>query len=137
MAVAITVGKPDSDGLLEVLIVETDVGSADEVGPIVDDNTNVKPPARGTIVRYSIKLISGTGTTVDPEMGNSAVWTTGDALEEILASNALAPTDEFSDQSVVRYFDNDRSLFQRSNVNDATGDHAITTRILIREGWNF
>ncbi len=135
MPVTISVGKPDSNGQLEVVIVETGSRDTTEVGPIVDDDTGVKVPARGTIMRFSAKLVSGTGTTIDPEMGTEATWTTGDALEEVLASNALAPIAQFSDQSPVRYFDSDRELYLRSNPDDVATDHEIRTTILIKEGW--
>jgi hypothetical protein len=128
MAYAFKITAVDADGdMLVYEIHETEAAPADEAGPIA-------VPKKGTIVGLTSELVAGAGTTVDPEMGKEAGWTTA-KTGEVLAGSSAAPAAFVSDQTPVRYHAPDGQLFLRSKVDNAAADHEILTQLLIREGW--
>lgn len=88
-------------------------------------------PFIGTIVLFVSKLVSGTGTTVQPEIGTSSGWTDTTIDEVGRISVAAAFINEGSN---LRYAAPEGSLWVRSAPNNVATDHAIQTVIVILEG---
>lgn len=88
-------------------------------------------PIIGTIVLCVSKLVSGTGTTVQPELGTSSGWTdtTIDEVGRITAAAAF-----INEGSNLRYAAPEGSLWVRSTPNSVVADHAIETIIVVLEG---
>lgn len=88
-------------------------------------------PFIGTIVLYVSKLSSGTGTTIQPEIGTSSEWgdTTVEEVGRITAASAF-----INEGSNLRYTAHEGSLWVRSSPNSVSADHTIETIIVILEG---
>lgn len=88
-------------------------------------------PLVGTLAVYQAKLTSGTGTTIQPELGNTAAWTDSTIAEQGRISAAAAFINDASGLVVVAPAG---KLYVRSTPNNAAADHAIATRIVIAAG---
>lgn len=88
-------------------------------------------PFIGTIVLCVTKLVSGTGTTIQPEVGTAAAWTdtTIDEVGRITAAAAF-----INEGSNLRYAAPEGSLWVRSTPNSVVADHVIETVFVILEG---
>lgn len=111
-----------SNGKVVATIVELEAATADEAGPI-------QVPIRGRIKRVNHELVSGAGTTLDPEWGRKPGWTAS-TIDEVAADNSAAPAVFISDTEEVPYFSRNGQLFLRSGV-DAGADNKIVTEIQI------
>lgn len=88
-------------------------------------------PFIGTVVLCVSKLVSGTGTTVQPEIGNRASWSDSTIHEVGRVTSAASFINEGSN---LRFQAPEVDLFVRSTPNSAAQDHAIETVIVILEG---
>lgn len=114
------------NGRITVRILEKEARDTSET-----DAINV--PKKGQIVRYSSRLISGSGSVVDPQMGRKVGWVAS-TEDETLASSSSAPAAFISERDPVPYFAPKGKLYLRSGVDDATEDHTIITEIEIIAG---
>jgi hypothetical protein len=88
-------------------------------------------PSVGAFIQVTAQLTAGTGTTVQPEFGAITGWTDASINEFARVTTAAA----FVNQSNVGNFaTRGSSVWVRSSPNNAAGDHAITSRIVILEG---
>ena len=88
-------------------------------------------PFIGTIVLLVSKLVSGTGTTIQPEIGTSSGWTDSTIDEVGRITSAAAFINEGSN---LRCAAPEGSLWVRSSPNNAAADHVIQTVIVVLEG---
>ncbi len=107
-----------------VTIVETEAAAGSEwsVGGL---------PQRVTIFSYRATLTAGTGTTINPILGEEAAFTA--STQAHIATNATTAV-HINDQTVLRCYLPTGTLYGRSTV-DAGSDNTIATGILIAEGW--
>ena len=119
---AVTIDRSDLD--YSYTYTETEVAAASEA-------TVEGVPKFGRIMRVKATLTSGTGTTIAPEMGNAATWTDSTQAEVLSGPTAAAHIDE---TQVVRYYSSSGTLYVRATP-DAGTDNAVSTEILIRDGW--
>ena len=116
-------------GLYVVLISETDATTTSEVEiDLADEGL----PACGAVVARRCAVTSGTGTTVDPILGdatdpaNGAGW----VFDNDTAANPVHEQPAVP----ITYGTQVSSLFHRSNVDSGT-NNSITTVYHIRQGW--
>jgi hypothetical protein len=88
-------------------------------------------PKRVTIFSYKATLTSGGGTTINPILGSDASFTA--STQDHIATNATTAA-HINDQTILRCYLPSGTLYGRSTV-DADTDNAISTEILIVEGW--
>ncbi len=88
-------------------------------------------PKRVTIFAYKATLTAGTGTTINPILGNAAAFTA--STQGHLATNDTTAA-HINDQTRLRAYLPTGTLYGRSTV-DADTDNTIATEILIVEGW--
>lgn len=84
-------------------------------------------PRAGVIVRWTVDLVSGTGTTVAPALGRSSGWTAAES-DEIGAHDAAARID---DATEIPYRLTGGTLYGRSGVDSGT-NNVIRTEIIVR-----
>jgi hypothetical protein len=131
MAVTVTIadsGEYNGRGWMRVLIEETSIAATTE--SLIPNLFE-----RGTIVSFKATLTAGTGTTINPKLGYSSGWTSSTQAD---LSTQLTTAAHINDQTALKYDTGDytaRSLYLESTPNDATADHAISTELLILEGW--
>lgn len=125
-AAAITNTRQNAPGRVSYLvtIVETEAAASSEY-------TVTGLPARCTLMSLRATLTGGTGTTVQPALGNAAEWVAGDPNERGVA-NAAAASVVISDR--IHLDLTDGTLYGRSTV-DAGADNDITTVLRIVDGW--
>ncbi len=114
-AAVITSTRKGNDYLIQ--IVETEAGAATE--------TSFQVPIRGRILRQQASLISGSGATIDPILGNAANPTAAAVSLVVENATAAATIDNMSDPSVP-YVSSTGTLYHRSVCN-AGSDNAVTT----------
>lgn len=116
-------------GLYVVLISETEATTTSEVEI---DLAAQGLPACGAVVARRCAVTSGTGTTVDPVLGNATDPENGAGW---LFSNDTAANPVHEQPAVaITYGTQVSSLFHRSKV-DAGADNSITTVYHFRQGW--
>ena len=114
-------------GILQIVEVEAAATSESE---IVLATYGIPPIGR--IHTQLCRLTAGTGTTVDPVIGDTtdpaaaATWKIENATAAALIHN--------QPDSAVRYA-GITSFFHRAVPNNAAADHSITTTYYISEGW--
>jgi len=91
-------------------------------------------PAMGRIVRYVADLTAGTGTTLDPVVG-TVTDPASTPASVVLENGTAADPIDLQPADGGAYYAPTGILYGRNVVNDATADHAITTKILILSGW--
>jgi hypothetical protein len=92
-------------------------------------------PLKGTIISYKATLTAGTGTTINPKAGLTATFTV--STQTHIGTNTATAV-HVHDQTLLRYDSTEGtagSIWIQSSPNDATADHAISTVILIVDGW--
>jgi len=109
----------------EITIAETEAKNDSEV-------TIQLPFLSGRVHRQKCELTAGTGTTVDPLLGEVTNPTTNDLIVEndagaVQVDNAITGGTTFATS--------DGALYHRSVPNDATADHTISTVYHISRGW--
>ena len=107
-------------------IVETAIRNTQET-------TILNVPEFGTIVTFYSVFVSGSGSTVAPELGVSAGWTDDD-INQVLADPSAAAL--ILNTNRTPYHAPDETLYLRSQVDNATTDHVVHTKILIIANWN-
>ena len=112
----ITLTRKGNDYLVQ--ITETEAGGATEA-------TITGIPIRGRVLRQQATLTAGTGTTIDPILGNAANPTAAAASLIVENATAAATIDNMSDPSVP-YVSATGTLYHRS-VCDAGADNSVTT----------
>jgi len=119
---AVTIDRSDLD--YSYTYTETEVAAASEA-------TVAGVPKFGRIMRVKATHTSGSGSTIAPEIGNAATWADSTNAEIVSGPTAAAHIDE---TQVVRYYSPTGTLYVRATPDSAT-DNAVSTEILIREGW--
>jgi len=116
-------------GLYVVKITETEAAATSEV------QINLATqglPAVGSVVARRCAVTSGTGTTVDPVLGNATDPANGASW---LFDNDTAANPVHEQPAVpITYGTQVSSFFHRSKV-DAGADNSITTVYHFRQGW--
>ena len=107
-------------------IAETEAATGSEfsVGPL---------PQIVTIRSYEATLTAGTGTTLNPQIGNAAGFTV--STQAHIATNTTTAA-HINDQAETRAYLPTGLLYCRSNCDDLTADHTIGTAIMVVEGWD-
>ena len=121
---AVTIDRAGEGLDYAVTYTETGVAAASEA-------TIAGVPKFGRIMSVKATLTSGTGTTIAPEIGDTASWTDSTQAEILSGPTAAAHIHE---TQVVRYYSSTGTLYVRSTPDSAT-DNAVSVEILIREGW--
>jgi hypothetical protein len=88
-------------------------------------------PRRVTVYSYKATLTAGTGTTINPIIGDSAAFAA--STQAHIATNTTTAA-HINDQTVLRAYLPTGTIYGRSTV-DADTDNTIATEILIVEGW--
>lgn len=89
-------------------------------------------PRRCTIERFTSVLTAGTGTTVQPRIGRSTGFV-NDSIDQIDRADSAAAYNVIT--GAVQLDLPDGTLYARSEPDDATADHSVSTVICITEGW--
>ena len=89
-------------------------------------------PERITILGYKATLTAGTGTTLNPSVGNVTGF--ADDTQAHIGTQTTTAV-HINDQTAMRAYLPTGSLFGRSEANNAAADHVIATQIMIVEGW--
>lgn len=110
-------------------IAETEAAQTSEKEIVL---ATVGLPPVGRIHSQLCKLTSGTGTTIDPILGNATSPAT--AMWKFENPAAAAQVHNQPD-SAVKY-GGITSFFHRAVVNSAVADHVITTTYYVSEGWD-
>jgi hypothetical protein len=110
---------------VNVTVAETEAGPSSEYTIALVHN-------HWTLMNTRVVLGTGTGTTVQPEMGRSAAWLTTDATKHIAAQDT--PAASINDPTVKALSLLTGELFVRSKV-DSGADNVITTELELVEGW--
>ena len=105
-------------------IVETASGSGTE--PVIP---NI--PKLGTIVTFHSVLISGSASTIAPELGRSASWV-DDKFDQIIADPSAAAS--VANTTRTPYYAGGGKLYLRSQPNTGS-DNVIHTQIMIISSW--
>jgi hypothetical protein len=90
-------------------------------------------PEFGTIVTFYSVFVSGTGSTVNPELGSSSGWTTNDINQVLPEPGSAAAL--IRDLTRTPYHAPDGILYLRSQPNNTATDHTVHTKILIVTGF--
>lgn len=88
-------------------------------------------PIQGTIIEYKATLTAGTGTTINPALGNLATFVA--STQAHLGTSSVTAV-HVHDQVPLRYDAPTGTLYVRSTPNSAVADHSISTVILIADG---
>ena len=89
-------------------------------------------PDIGEVYLYQATLTAGTGTTINPILGRAAAFTAN--TQNHIGTNATTAA-RINDGTPMRYQGLTASkVYVRSVPNNAAGDHAISTEIVIVEG---
>ena len=115
---------PDRQNMVTYAWSDTDVQAGSEA---TVDNL----PKRGIIKRFTARLTSGTGTTINPSIGRAAGFSPNTQDQVLAAPGAAAHVDA----GPVYYFSNDGTLFVVATP-DAGTDNAVSYELLIVAGWN-
>lgn len=127
-ASTITVEQPGT-GLYVVTISETDAAAASETEiDLADEGL----PAVGAIVARRCAVESGTGTTVQPILGDATDPANGAAW--VFDTDTAANPVHQQPASPISYGTQVSSLFHRSKVDSGT-NNTITTVYHIKRGW--
>ena len=114
-AAVITSTRKGNDYLIQ--IVETEAGAATE--------TSFQVPIRGRVLRQQATLTAGSGSTIDPILGNATNPAAATASLVVENATAAATIDNMSDPAVP-YVSATGTLYHRS-VCDSGSDNAVTT----------
>jgi hypothetical protein len=105
-------------------VTETSAAAADEW------SIPLPPGGQYTLHLYQAELQSGTGTTIQPEIGIAAAWTVDD-LDHVVQASAADASQRISDSVPISIpGDDPPTLYVRSTV-DAAADNTIATRITL------
>jgi hypothetical protein len=107
-----------------ITIVETEAADTSEA-------TIPDVPRNGRIMDVTATLASGTGTTIDTEIGRAAGW--ADSGQDQVWQNGVASA-HVDAQPGKPYFSATGTLYMRSSPNNAAANHTITTQVVIVEG---
>ena len=110
-------------------IAETEAAASSETEIVLAD---AGLPAMGRIITQRSRLTAGTGTTIDPVLGNQTNPAAGDWLVE---NDTAAAAVHNVPAAGIPYGSDITSFFHRAVPNDATADHSITTTYYIVSGW--
>ncbi len=126
-AAAVTESSRGADGgrlhwAMSIAETEAAAGSEWSIGGL---------PNRVTIFSYKATLTAGTGTTINPILGNAGSFTA--STQGHIATNDTTAA-HINDQTALRCYLPTGALYGRSTV-DADTDNTIATEILIVEGW--
>ena len=124
MAYAASVTVTRRGGEILVTISETEAASASEAS--IDLGVQ-----KFRVHRQICQLPSGTGTTVDPILGNA---TSPSGISVILENDTAAATADTSITGGVTGYVSNGTLYHRSQV-DAGTDNSVSTDYLIVVGW--
>jgi len=111
-------------------ITETEAAQTSETEIVLADEG--LPPV-GQIHAQLCQLTAGTGTTIDPVLGDTTD-PASDALWKLENETAAAQAHN-QPTSPVKYGPEVTSFFHRAAPNNAAADHSITTRYYITAGW--
>lgn len=89
-------------------------------------------PEIGSIVLFQAELVSGTGTTLQPEIGSVTSWTDDTDDEVDVVDTALA---WHNIHTTTHYYAPGNSLFVRP-VPDAGSDNVVAFKVGIVSGWS-
>lgn len=134
MAIASTVDQLDS-GLFRVrchLTAQTST-STETISDV---------PAYGRIIRRTITLVSGTGTTIDPVLHRSATIPAATNAEDVIehpletsatyTGSATTPAANVGGTSETPYYAPESTWYLTVQANNATADHVVVAEYLIR-----
>ena len=113
----VTVSRKGNDFVVQ--IVELEAGTATEA-------TITGIPLRGRLLRQKATLTAGSGSTVDPILGNAANPTAAAASIIVVNATAAATIDNISDGPGAPYVASTGSMYHRS-VCDSGSDNSVTT----------
>lgn len=142
-AASITVREVVSDTAVDggrhadyvVTIAETEAGATSEASFALSgtDSTGApyKLPSTGRVLAQIAILSAGTGTTIDPVLGEQTDPAAGAWRVENDAAAALVHN---TSRGVC--YTGIPTFYHRSVPNNAATDHTITTRYYIRAGWD-
>jgi hypothetical protein len=88
-------------------------------------------PTHGRIVSYQATLTAGAGSTIAPEGGNTGSWSDSTQAEVMSSPTAAAHIHE---TQAIPYYASAGVLYFRAAPDSGT-DNAVSTRIMILEGW--
>ena len=88
-------------------------------------------PVIGVIREYRATRTAGTGTLINPKIGNAATFVVSTQAHVGTISVTAAHVHE---QTPLRYDSPTGKLYVRSSPNSVVSDHSITTVILISDG---
>ena len=109
-------------------IAETGAGASSEVSVVLSD---YGLPNTGRVMAQIAILSAGTGTTIDPVLGEQTDPAAGAWRVENDAAAALVHN---TSRGVC--YTGIPTFYHRSAPNNAATDHTITTRYYIRAGWD-
>jgi len=115
-AAVITLTRKGNDYLVQ--IAETEAGGATEA-------TITGIPVRGRVLRQQATLTAGSGSTIDPILGNATNPAAATASLVVENATAAATIDNMSDPAVP-YVSATGTLYHRS-VCDSGSDNSVTT----------
>lgn len=117
-----------------VTITETEAAQTSEVTIAMSDpagdGSQPALPSSGRILSRTCILTAGTGTTIDPILGDASNPASA-AAWKFENDTAAASVHEVPVRSIPYY---DGTLYHRSVPNDATADHSITTKYIFAAG---
>lgn len=89
-----------------------------------------------TLMSQECILAAGTGTTIDPVIGNKAGFAVGDGRIFESGTAAAGVMNNNPGGKMPTYcYSSDGKLYVRSTPDDATGDHTINSTYLFKIGW--
>ena len=106
-----------------IAIVETAAAAATE--------TVIDVPNLGTIVKFHSVLVSGTASTVNPELGRAASWV-DDKIDQVIADPGAAAF--VNNTARTAYAAPGKKFYLRSQPNTGS-DNVIHTQIMIISSW--
>jgi len=113
----------------QLKIAETEAAQTSETEIVL---ANVGLPSMGRVFSQQCILSTGTGTTINPVIGN----TTDPANARWQMANETAAARVHNQSTLgVQYGGDVTSFFHRAQPNNATADHTIETVYYIRAGW--
>jgi len=131
MAYASVITVTRAGDKLRVTIAETDAASTSETSAIETGQNYL------TLVSQEADLVSGTGSTIDPEIGTKTAFSLGDGLvyANKTASAGLLNSAALGVNPGVPFYSSDGKLYVTSKPNDASANHVINSTYLFKIGW--
>jgi hypothetical protein len=130
-AATITIRRRTFDGRRAFVVGIAETEARDTSETEITDATGERLPRVGTVVQVKSTLTPGTGTTIDPTLGNATGAPA--ASQRLVWANGTAAAHIFAGPSALGTYTGGR-LFWRSTPNSTATDHTVNTEIIIVEG---